>query len=247
MAVLAKLATIVIVMGTLGDLAFIMALAGICALLAGREALGRYWFAFAFLGFMVPLPVALYSMIANPLQLLVSQLASVVLNTTGVPVLTEGNMMTLPGGVQMFVAEACSGMRQLTGFLALTAAVAYLTDRPLWYRTALVASAIPIAMTANVARVVLTGFIMYFVNPEYASGAYHTIEGLLMLGFGLSLLRAECWVLDGLAELSGSATLDDAPTARQELDPPAPAPSPVPVPAMPERGVLPLPPASARG
>ena len=42
--------------------------------------------------------------------------------------------MTLPGGVQMFVAEACSGMRQMTGFLALTAAVAYLTTRPGWYR-----------------------------------------------------------------------------------------------------------------
>ena len=44
-------------------------------------------------------------------------------------------------------------------------------------------------MTANVARVTLTGYIMYFVNPHFASGAYHTLEGLLMLGFGLSLLR----------------------------------------------------------
>ncbi len=43
---------------------------------------------------------------------------------------------------------------------------------------------------------ILTGYIMYFVNPQYASGAFHTVEGLLMMGFGLSLLRAECWVLD---------------------------------------------------
>ena len=66
--------------------------------------------------------------------MLASQVASTVMNATGVPVLCEGNRMTLPGGVQMFVAEACSGMRQLTGFLALTAAVAYLTTRPAWYR-----------------------------------------------------------------------------------------------------------------
>ena len=200
-AVLAKLATVVVVVGTLGDLALVAALAGLCALIAGAPALKRYWFAIAFLVFMIPMPVSLYALIASPLQLLVSRIASVGLNATGVPVLTEGNMMTLPGGVQMFVAEACSGMRQLTGFLALTAAVAYLTTRPAWYRVAVVASAVPIAMTANVARVVLTGYIMYFVNPHYASGAYHTVEGLLMLGFGLSLLRGGCWLLDELADM----------------------------------------------
>ena len=163
---------------------------------SGTDALRRYWFAFFFLVFMVPLPIALYSRIASPLQLLASQVASAVLNATGVPVLCEGNMMTLPGGVQMFVAEACSGMRQLTGFLALTAAVAYLSTRPAWYRAAVVVSALPIALTANVARVMLTGYIMHFVNPQFASGTYHTLEGLLMMGFGLSLLRGWCWVLD---------------------------------------------------
>src|SRR5947209_1523040 len=152
-ALLVKLGTAVVVVGTLGDLALIAAVAGVCALLAGTAALRRYGFAIGFLVFMVPMPVALYALIASPLQLLVSQVASVVLNATGVPVLTEGNMMTLPGGVQMFVAEACSGMRQLTGFLALTAAVAYLSGRPAWYRAAVVGSAVPIAMTANMARV----------------------------------------------------------------------------------------------
>jgi exosortase/archaeosortase family protein len=147
---------------------------------------------FFFLVFMVPLPIAMYSRIASPLQLLASRAASTVMNATGVPVLREGNRMTLPGGVQMFVAEACSGMRQMTGFLALTAAVAYLTARPGWYRTVVVLAALPIALTANVARVVLTGYIMHFVNREYASGTYHTLEGILMMGFGLFLLNSVC-------------------------------------------------------
>ncbi len=201
-ALLLKLATVVIVVGTLGDLAFLIAIAGVTALIGGVEVLKRYGFAIGFLVFMVPLPVSLYAMIASPLQLLVSKVASIFLNATGVPVLTEGNMMTLPGGVQMFVAEACSGMRQLTGFLALTAAVAYLAERPGWYRASVVIAAVPIAMTANMARVTLTGYIMYYVNPAYASGTYHTVEGLLMLGFGLSLLRAFCWVLDQVIELT---------------------------------------------
>jgi hypothetical protein len=57
-------------------------------------------------------------------------------------------------------------------------------------------SALPIAMTANVARVVLTGYIMHFVNPQYASGAYHTLEGILMMGLGLLLLNFLCSLLN---------------------------------------------------
>ncbi len=195
-ALAGRLVTVPLPVPFLGDLAFLVGLAGVCSLLCGVEALRRFWFAIAFLVFMVPLPIALYAKFASPLQMLASRIAADAMNATGVPVLREGNMMTLPGNVQMFVAEACSGMRQLTGFLALTAAVAYLSRRPAWYRAAVVASAIPIALTANVARVILTGYVMYFVNPHYASGAYHTAEGLLMMAFGLSLLRAECWVLD---------------------------------------------------
>jgi exosortase len=202
-SILGRLATILIPVGIVGDLSFLLGLAGIFALLLGTDVLRRYWFAFFFLIFMVPLPVALYARIASPLQLMVSQVATELLNATGIPVLREGNMMTLPRGVRMFVAEACSGMRQLTGFLALTVAVAYLAVRPAWYRVAVVSSAIPIAMTANVARVVLTGFIMHCINPEFASGAYHTAEGLLMMGLGLSLLRGECWMMDQIVVLGG--------------------------------------------
>ena len=198
MSILGRLATVLVPVGFVGDLSFLLGLAGVTALIGGADVLRRFGFGIFFLIFMVPLPNDLYARIASPLQLLVSHIASIILNATNVPVLCEGNMMTLPGDVQMFVAEACSGMRQLTGFLALTTAVAYLSARPAWYRVTLVASSIPIALTANVARVTLTGYIMYYFNPEYASGAYHTVEGLLMMAFGLSLLRAECWVLDRL-------------------------------------------------
>jgi exosortase len=195
-SVLIRLLTIPLPISFLGEVAFILGLAGIVSLLFGREALRRYWFPFTFLLFMVPLPVAVYSMLASPLQLLASGVASTVMNATGVPVLREGNHMTLPGGVQLFVAEACSGMRQLTGFLALTTAVAYLSRRPAWYRAVIVLSGVPIALTANITRVMLTGYIMHFLNPEYALGTFHTVEGLLMMGFGLLLLNLECWVLD---------------------------------------------------
>jgi len=191
-----KLATIVVPFPAASDYGLLLALAGTCSVLAGSAALRRFWFAFFFLAFMVPLPVAFYSAIANPLQLMVSEVATSMLNTIGIPALREGNLITLPGGNQLFVAEACSGMRQLTGFLALTTAWAYLSARPTWHRTLLVASSIPIAMTANVVRVTLTGVVSHCLDPKYASGTFHTVEGLAMMGLGLLMLSTFSWALD---------------------------------------------------
>lgn len=216
-ALAGRLVSIPLPIPFVGDVSFLIGLVGLFALLAGNAALKRYWFAFFFLLFMVPLPIALYARIASPLQILASRVASALMNLTGVPVLCEGNRMTLPGGVQLFVAEACSGMRQLTGFLALTTAVAYLTSRPGWYRSIVVASALPIALSANIARIMLTGYIMHLVNPRFALGTYHTLEGLLMMGFGLLLLHLVCVLLDHL---------DGWARARHER-PPGPQPLPV--------------------
>jgi exosortase len=202
-----RLVTIPLPIPFLSDVALLIGLTGLFTMMMGAVALKRYWFAFFFLVFMVPLPIALYSKIATPLQLFASRVASGLMTATGVPVLCEGNNMTLPGGLQMFVAQACSGMRQLTGFLALTAAVAYWTKRPPWYRVVIVISSLPIALSANIGRVMLTGYIMHFVNPRFALGTYHTFEGLLMMGFGLLLLHAECWVLDQLCQMKLSHSI----------------------------------------
>src|SRR5262245_41055789 len=89
-SVLICLLTIPLPIPFLGQLGFIIGLAGIFGLLFGREALRQYWFALTFLVFMVPLPVAVYSRMASPLQLLASQVASTVMNATGGPVRRQG-------------------------------------------------------------------------------------------------------------------------------------------------------------
>ena len=201
-----RMAATIVPVGVLSDLAFVAGLAGLVSALAGRQAIGRYGFALFFLVFMIPLPLALYSAIASPLQLLVSRVAAVLLGFMGIPVLCQGNTMTLPGDVHLFVAEACSGMRQLSGFLALTTAVAWFSPRPLWYRLVIVASSIPIALTANLLRVTLTAWLAYAVDPALARGQFHTVEGLLLMGVGLSMLWAECTALSYLVPEGYSAT-----------------------------------------
>lgn len=196
-----RLISVFLPIGLVADGSMIACLAGVISLIYGRQTLIKYSFSVLFLLFMIPLPVALYTMLANPLQMIVSQFASSFMTLAGIPVLCEGNMMTLPGNIQMFVAEACSGMRQLTGFLALTAAVAYLSGRPIWYRLILILSAIPVAMIANIARVIVTGLIMYYVDPNYAKGAWHTVEGMALMIAGLALLQLEMLVLNSMMDL----------------------------------------------
>ena len=207
-SILRRWAAVLVPVGVVGDLSLLIGLAGIVTMLAGVDALKRFWFPLAFLLFMVPLPVAVYTAIANPLQLMVSKIATALLTLMGIPAYCEGNMMTLAGGIRMFVAEACSGMRQLTGFLALSAAIAYLAQRPWWYRAFLILASIPIALTANVIRVVATGWIMFKVDPKYASGSFHTIEGLALMGLGLGMLLGIQWIVDQLI------IFDDKETAR---------------------------------
>ena len=71
------------------------------------------------------------------------------------------------------------------------------------------------------ARVVLTGYIMHFVDPQYASGAYHTLEGILMMGFGLLLLNSLCSLAEPV--LPGDAGAKAA-ASRRAVARPAAAP-----------------------
>jgi hypothetical protein len=50
-------------------------------------------------------------------------------------------------------------------------------------------------------------------------GSYHTLEGLLMMGFGLLLLNSECWILDQVCRIvsdrqQGSPKVDPSAAAR---------------------------------
>jgi hypothetical protein len=73
----------------------------------------------------------------------------------------------------------------------------------------------------------LTGYIMHFVNPQFALGTYHTLEGLVMMAFGLALLHCECCILDlffrmaaGESEASaGAAHLTRGRTQSARLEP----------------------------
>lgn len=180
-------------------------LSGLAMLVGGWQTWRRAWAPIAFLFFMVPWPSAIYSRIAFPLQMLVSNVAAVILQIVGIPVLRDGNLIHLPGQT-MHVAEACSGLRQLTAFLAICACAALLSRRPTWYRMTLLLSAIPIAVVINVVRVTATGLILNWGGASWIEGSLHTAEGMVMVALGLGGLMLEIAVLDWLLETQPTAS-----------------------------------------
>lgn len=157
----------------------IVILAGLILFHIGPSVLRQLSFPLAFLLFMVPLPAILFYAITFPLQNLAAQNAAWTLDQVGIPVLLDGNVLHL-SRITLGVTEACSGVRSLISLLALAVAWAYLTLDSRWAMIVLVASALPITVGANAARIVSTGLIGQWFGVSYAQGFFHTFSGWLI-------------------------------------------------------------------
>lgn len=178
----------------------VMALTGLVLLTQGAARFGYFAFPLAYLLFAISISDTIMSAITFRLQLMASQGAFVVLNSLGVQTVVSGNLLQVwDQGQQSWhplnVAEACSGLRTLVAFVALAVAIAFLSQRSWWQRTALVLAAVPVALLMNIIRVAVLG-IASLINADLAVGASHKLIGMLLLipAFGLFLLVDWCLV-----------------------------------------------------
>lgn len=177
--------------------AFVLTLIGIVLMTLGRSIARILAFPLLFLFLMVPLPQSLVNIIAFPLQLVAAGIAVDALHLIGIPALLEGNIIHL-ANTQLFVAEACSGLRSLMALGTLGVVFAYFFRKNIIERLILVFSTIPIAILVNAFRVGLTGFLTHHYGPDAADGAIHQFEGFVTFALALALLMLEAWLLSVL-------------------------------------------------
>lgn len=190
--------------GYLSPLIMIASLGSIILFLGGWKLVKYTWLPTVYLIFAVPLPDRYYRAITIPMRKWAATVAAALLDmvkdvdasATGVIIDVIYKGVHIEPAID--VAEACSGMRLLMAFLALGVAMAYLHQRPIWQRLILLASTVPIAIFCNIIRVVISGFIYVFVNPEYAQGIYHDMLGLLMLFLAFGLYGCLAWFMSNL-------------------------------------------------
>jgi exosortase len=194
-------------------------LAGVFVLLGGRAAWNWSWPAVGFLLYMIPLPYRVETAMSGPLQRLATLASTFVLQTLGLPALAEGNVILL-NEVEIGVVEACSGLRMLVIFFALTTAVAMVSRRPIWEKIVMVASAVPIALFCNLIRITVTGILHEKVSSEVANAVFHDLAGWLMMPLALGMLWAEFRLFSVLLVEGGGAGPINRPSPRPRQSPP---------------------------
>ncbi len=186
---------------------FVFTIIGLVLLLSGREIFKILAFPLFFLFLMVPLPESLLNTIAFPLQLIAAKFAVWSLQELGIPALVEGNIIHL-AHTQLFVAEACSGLRSLMALITLGVVFAHFFKRgAIWSKLLLVASTIPIAIFVNAFRVALTGYLTHHFGQEAAGGAIHDFQGIFTFGLAFFILLGEGRLIDlGQRQISAGST-----------------------------------------
>ena len=178
-------------------LSLLMGAAGLTICYFGVRQILAWWLPFTLLVLSVPIPDVLLNAIALPLQFTASKMGAALLAARHVPVRLDGNVIEIPGH-RLFVAEACSGLRSLTALLSLAVLLGGITLRSWTGRLLLVLLAVPVAIVVNGVRVFLSGFLVYFVSPEFGEGFLHLTEGWLLFIVAFA-------ILGGLAFLASAA------------------------------------------
>jgi exosortase len=173
----------------LSRISFVLLAAGLVWTLLGPAMLRRTRFMLLAPLLAIPLPRLVFNHITLPLQMMASRLASATLSLVGVPVLQEGNVIQLPA-MKLEVAEACSGIRSLMSLLTVAIIFGAVFEASPRRRWILAAASLPIAIVANVARIVGTGLCVQFWDPQKAMGFFHEFSGWLM--FLISLASLYC-------------------------------------------------------
>ena len=159
-------------------------LAGLVLFFYGWKHLKMVSFPGGLLLLAIPLPAIIFYQITFPLQLVASQLGAIFLEGFRVPVLREGNLIILPN-ITLEVVEACSGIRSLFSLTTLAILYAYFLEGRTSYRLILVGLSVPLALFCNGLRIMGTGILTQYVNPEAAEGFFHIFSGWFLFATAL--------------------------------------------------------------
>lgn len=171
----------------LSRISLLLLATGVIIFLRGWQTLRAVSFPLIFLLLMIPIPAIIFNQITLPLQVLASKLSAWLLPFLGVPVLREGNVINLPA-MPLEVADACSGIRSLLSLTTLAIMYGYLAEKRVLLRVVIAVASIPIAVAANGLRIVGTGLLVQYWDPDKAQGFFHEFSGWLMFVFSLLAL-----------------------------------------------------------
>jgi exosortase len=160
----------------------------------GLEALKRMWFPILYLIFVVPIPGWVITTLTAPMKEYVSSSATWLLSHAGYPIIREGVTLYV-AQYQLLVEDACAGLNSLISLTAISLFYIYILHNASWrYALFLMLWIIPVALLANLVRVIILVLLTYHFGNAAAQGFLHSTAGLVM--FASALLGI--FMVDGL-------------------------------------------------
>ena len=174
----------------ISTVALIVLLWGMSFLLLGRRVASLTLFPSAYLLLCVPLNFI--DSMTSPLRIFAAQSAALVLNGFGLHVIQDGAGLraAADNAFSFNVAPECSGLHSLLAMTALIAFYAWLTQKTLFKKWLLFLCSIPVAIVANIFRIILVVVVAAIWDQETAMGLWHDYSGypIFLIGILLVLL-----------------------------------------------------------
>jgi len=144
----------------------------------GWRALKIMWFPLFYLLFIFPPPETLVTIITNPLKIALSEWAVGFLYLVGYPIASAGVTIQI-GQYQLLVADACSGLNSLISLSAIALFYVYLRHHAnVRYSLLLFLAVVPVAVFANLVRILFLVLLTYYGGEAVAQGYLHDFAGI---------------------------------------------------------------------
>jgi EpsI family protein len=164
---------------------FLVALMGLCWYLLGGRITRVIWFSLFFLAFMTPWPLDLVNKLTLQLKLVAASLGASIANLLGTTNVREGSVVYL-SKTTVTIDAPCSGLKSIITFLAMGTLYAYIVPNAPLRRWILVLLCTPIAIFANLVRVVLILIISNRFGESIITDDFlHKGFGVLVFVIGL--------------------------------------------------------------
>ena len=172
-----------------GFLMYAVVLTALYSLIGGR-AMRVLWFPLFYFAFMFPLPDTLVAALTGSLKMAISHMAVAILYQFGYPIGGAGVTIQV-GQFQLLVAAACSGLNSIVALSAISLFYVYLRHQAdLRYGFLLVLLILPVAVFANLIRVLILILLTYHAGEDAAQGFLHGFAGLTVFAVALLTIFA---------------------------------------------------------
>lgn len=153
----------------------------------GTKALRASSFSLLFLLLMVPVPDVILNWVIHALQEGSTDVAWLIFQAVGTPVLRHGFVLTLPS-VTIEVAQECSSIRSSMALFITSLLAGHLYLQTGWKKLVLAALVFPLSLLKNGIRIATLTLLSIYVDPSFLTGSLHRQGGFAFFFLALLIL-----------------------------------------------------------